>query len=598
MTASAAAAPRPGAEPAPDALREVAVIGAGPRGTAIVERLVAASSREDWRGPLVIHLIDPFVGLGGNVWRHDQGEVLLMNTATCETTMYPDESCRPSLPVPHRETLADFLEREGLAAADIAPRAAHGRYLAAVLARAQEEADPARVRIRTHATRVLDVSGDPEGPQRLLLEDGGVLEVDAVALALGHLATAPGPRSQVMEHAARRHGLAHVAPANPLDVDYASLLGCERVAVQGMGLNFYDAIGMLTEAAGGRFAPDPDSPSGLRYLPGGGEPQLVVGSRSGMLYRPKPDLRPYLPEPHIPRILTRERVLELSVRRDGLDHEADVMPLIVAELQRALTVSGFRDLAEESAILRILFPFGRRGGPITDAHARTVEVARRSLRDAAGPDPAWLLVFRVLTACRIQVNQLIDLGAYTTESVSRDIDGHLRNAFASWASGPPVVRMRQLLALEEAGLVRFTGPGMRVDVDEEAGCFVVTAGEDCRYECDGVLEAHLPGVELNAYTSPLLRAWRERGEARQDSWASRGTGRRVPTGSIAVDGLYAPIGKDERVHERRLMVGVPVSTAQPGSAITAAPGTSPQLLHHAEVVAGRLAVFAGALPPL
>ena len=76
------------------------------------------------------------------------------------------------------------------------------------------------------------------------------------------------------------------------------------------------------------------------------------------------------------------------------------------------------------------------------------------------------------------------------------------------------MRVRQLLALEEAGLVRFTGPGMRVDVDDEAGRFVVTAGEDCRYSCDGVLEAHLPGVELNAFTSPLLRAWRERGEAR------------------------------------------------------------------------------------
>ncbi|MFE5775957.1 FAD/NAD(P)-binding protein [Brachybacterium sp. NPDC056505] len=576
--------------------REVAVIGAGPRGTAIIERLVAASQRGDWQGLLEVHLVDPCAGLGGNVWRSDQGEVLLMNTATCQTTMYPDESCRPELPFPHTETLADFLAAEGLGPADIASRAAHGRYLAAVLERAVADADPARLRIRVHRTSALDVSGEPGAPQRVALEDGTELSVDAVALALGHLATAPGPRSQVMEHAAARHGLVHAAPANPLQVDFAGLLGRERVAVQGMGLNFYDAIGMLTDAAGGSFAPDAHAPSGLRYLPGGGEPQLVVGSRSGMVYRPKPDLRPYLPEPHEPRILTRERVLELSVRPDGLDHEADVMPLILAELQRALAVSGFRALAEESAILRILFPFGRRGGPIRDAHERTLEVFRRSLREAAEPDPAWLLVFRVLVACRIQVNQLIDLGAYTTESVARDIDGHLRNAFASWASGPPVLRVRQLLALEEAGLVRFTGPGMRVDVDEEAGSFVVTAGEDCRYACDGVLEAHLPGVELNAFTSPLLRAWRERGEARQDSWASRGTGRRVPTGSIAVDGLYAPIGKDGRVHERRLLVGVPVSTAQPGSAITAEPGTAPQLLHHAEVVARRLAAWGGVLP--
>ena len=67
------------------------------------------------------------------------------------------------------------------------------------------------------------------------------------------------------------------------------------------------------------------------------------------------------------------------------------------------------------------------------------------------------------------------------------------------------------------------------------------------------------------------------------------------TGSIAVDGLYAPIGTDDTVYERRLLVGVPVSTAQPGSAITAEPGTSPQLLRHAEAVAVRLARAGGAL---
>ena len=38
-----------------------------------------------------------------------------------------------------------------------------------------------------------------------------------------------------------------------------------------------------------------------------------------------------------------------------------------------------------------------------------------------------------------------------------------------------------------------------------------------------------------------------------------------------------------------------MSTAQPGSAITAEPGSSPQLLRHAEAVALRLARAGGAL---
>src|SRR5699024_7203756 len=96
---------------AADPARTGPVVGPGPRGTAIVERLVAASNGPHWRGGLTVHLIDPLVGRGGAVWRDDQPEVLLMNTTTCQTTMYPDESCHAVLPVPRAETLAEHLGR-------------------------------------------------------------------------------------------------------------------------------------------------------------------------------------------------------------------------------------------------------------------------------------------------------------------------------------------------------------------------------------------------------------------------------------------------------------------------------------------------------
>src|SRR5690625_5693959 len=112
-----------------------------------------------------------------------------------------------------------------------------------------------------------------------------------------------------------------------------------------MGLNFYDALGMLTQVAGGRFEPDDSAPSGLRYLPGGEEPRLIVGSRSGMVYRPKPDLTPEMPAPYTPQVLTGERVLELAGRAAGLDHERAVMPLMLAALRGAVQAVGPDDTA-------------------------------------------------------------------------------------------------------------------------------------------------------------------------------------------------------------------------------------------------------------
>ena len=292
---------------ASDPARTVAVVGAGPRGTAIIERLVAASTTPQWHGSLTVHLIDPLVGHGGAVWRDDQSEVLLMNTTTCQTTMYPDESCHALLPVPRSETLAEHLAGEGLRPTDFAPRAAHGRYLAHVLETAKAAAAPERLRIVEHAAEAVDVTGPADGTQRVRLSDGRVLRADAVALALGHLPTALGPRSQQLADAAERHGLVHLGPANPLEVDYAALLGRDAVAVQGMGLNFYDAIGMLTQVAGGRFEPDSAAASGLRYRPGGGEPRLVVGSRSAVPVDAERHLASTLRDPR--------RLLALSVQR-------------------------------------------------------------------------------------------------------------------------------------------------------------------------------------------------------------------------------------------------------------------------------------------
>ena len=44
-----------------------------------------------------------------------------------------------------------------------------------------------------------------------------------------------------------------------------------------------------------------------------------------------------------------------------------------------------------------------------------------------------------------------------------------------YASGPPPARLRQLLALADAGLVRFVGADMAVRADDETGAFVATS---------------------------------------------------------------------------------------------------------------------------
>lgn len=597
LTASPAADPR-----APEGTHtSIAIIGAGPRGVVALERLVAAVQEPGFRGSLTVHLIDPYVHSGGSVWRSDQTETLLMNTRTCDTTMYPDESTAPRFPIPaSAQTFAQFCEADGFEIDDFAPRRQHGRYITAV--REQALADAAAlpaIEIREYEGSVRDIERGDEDEQLLRIEPRDPaashigIAVDSVIFALGHLPTEVGIRARAFQDYAAAHDLAFAAPANPLDVDYKQFLGREKVAVQGMGLNFYDALGMIVEAAGGRFEADDTVPHGLRYVPGGQEPVLVVGSRTGMVYRPKPDTGPDLPKRHRPTVLTDEVIDELSSRLQGIDYEDDVLPLIFHELTDALASRGFTP-PEFDDVEAELFPLGRRAVSTEDAHARTVEVLRTAtVRSMREPDGRWLALFRALTAVKDQVNKLAERGAFSTGSYLRDIQGFLRNALASWTSGPPVIRGQQLLALVDAGLVEFTGPGMYIGKDVHSGRFLVHAGGTSAHLCDGLLMAHLPAVDLEAYTSPLIRSMVRRGDVVNARLATPQPDDAPATGSIEVAERLFPVTAAGDAVLDRFFLGVPVTAAQPGSAITAAPGAGAPLLRLAEQAVERLLVAEG-----
>src|SRR5205823_5308084 len=79
---------------------EIAVVGLGPRGLSVAERLCANAAELVAPGRrLVVHLVDPHLAEGGRVWRSTQDRLLLMNTVACQVTMFVDESVGCAGPV-------------------------------------------------------------------------------------------------------------------------------------------------------------------------------------------------------------------------------------------------------------------------------------------------------------------------------------------------------------------------------------------------------------------------------------------------------------------------------------------------------------------
>jgi hypothetical protein len=348
---------------------QVAVVGGGPRGTSVVERLIARHRALGAAAPdIVIHLIEPYEPGPGHIWRADQSRLFLMNTPSLYPTVVPVGSVAGSVAagpvavsfdewrVRGKEGLvpglddADVEECARLSSRDFPSRALYGRYLTWVFGELVRQAGPG-VSVVHHRKEAVGMgpAGNDDGDGgdstagadgtgrsgaaagaarrwRIILDDGSQLEVDDVVLAVGHLAATLTPEQDKLQDAAARHGLQYWAPAVPADVAWHRLPAGKTVLIRGLGLNFFDAMIQLTEGRGGRFSQRDDGR--LDYEASGREPRLVAASRRGVPYRAKAELDSYIPRSVTLRFCTPERVLAFRGAgvQPGFDH--DIWPLL------------------------------------------------------------------------------------------------------------------------------------------------------------------------------------------------------------------------------------------------------------------------------
>ncbi|HSN36902.1 MAG TPA: FAD/NAD(P)-binding protein, partial [Arthrobacter sp.] len=247
-----------------------AVIGAGPRGTSVLERLLANWVPSGPDATLHIDVIDPYPAGPGHVWQPGQSRLYLMNTQSFYPTVIPEDTglARPlaghtfdrwrelQQDRPHPSlTAEDCAELAGLGSADFPSRAIYGRYLRSTLAELLSRL-PAGATVAFHDTAATSVrraaahrdAGD-DGRVRfdVGLAGGADLTVDSVVLALGHLESRLNPEQRQFRAAAQELGLLYLPPAVPADVDWSMVPAVKPVLVRGMGLNFFDAMGQLTE---------------------------------------------------------------------------------------------------------------------------------------------------------------------------------------------------------------------------------------------------------------------------------------------------------------------------------------------------------------
>ncbi|MER5433394.1 FAD/NAD(P)-binding protein [Streptomyces sp. NPDC002588] len=597
------------------------MVGAGPRGTSVLERLCASAPELLPPGVrLTVHVVDPDPPGPGRVWRTGQSPQLLMNTVASQVTLFTDESvdcAGPIRPGPSLHAWAD-----GALGPDEYPTRAHyGRYLEWVFARAVREAPPS-VRVETHAARAVRLDDAADGRQVLTLDDGGVLlGLSAVVLAQGHLPVIADAAGQRHTAYAERHGLRHVPPANPADVDLSGIAPGEPVLLRGLGLNFFDHMALLTTGRGGRFVHTGTGSSvdgGLRYVPSGREPRLYAGSRRGIPYQARGDNAKGPYGRHTPLVLTPEVIAGLRKRADSgeaPDFLAEIWPLVAKEVEtvyyatllgrtdprRAGFVDRFLAAAhrdpEEARVLDefgvaradrwswdlISRPYTGRSfahpGQWRDwllGHLRR-DAAEAARGNVDGPLKAALDVLRDL---RNELRLIVDHGGLAGTSRRDHLDRWYTPLNAFLSIGPPRRRIEELAALVAAGVVEVLGP--RLEVREEDGAWRARSPEvpGSAVRVTTLVEARLPEPELRRTADDLLARLLKTGRCRPHTVDGYLTG-----GLDVTPRPYHLIDRQGRSHAKRFAFGVPTEGVHWVTAAGARPGVDSVTLSDADAVA-------------
>ncbi|RLK47910.1 FAD/NAD(P)-binding protein [Microbacterium telephonicum] len=592
----------------------IAVVGGSVRGTSLVERLVSHAAQMHGDVPVEITVFDPHPPGSGRIWRDGQPQTLIMNTVAAQSTVFLDDSVEVEGPRIAGPTLAQWCA--DVVAAPAAEAAALPAPVAAEAARTRDDSSPSRLlyghylrwafaRIVAAAPASVTVTVVParvdalarEGRGWRLTANGTRYAADAVVLAVGWL-----ERDDVAVHPRI------VPPGNPIDQDLSAVTPGETVAIRGLGMGFFDTLSLLTEGRGGRFSDDL-----TRYEPSGREPRIVAGSRRGVPYRAKPAFGapPFFPAQRI----LRAALPALHARRP-VDFARDVLPLIerdaqydhytaldrvrpgavtdLAALQSALVAGDPVDLdtlvpdgADRLDLHRAAAPLevrgddgGRRGA---NADAEVAAFVRADAAQAAlGADSPVKLGLHSYAAARGALIDLVAFGGVTAASFPAY--RRFLAVAASFGSGPPLRRARQLLALHDAGIVTFTGPAMAV-LPHATGVRVTAPGLPAPVEASRLVEAWLPTPTVAHTADPLLRSLRDAGFAR--AWRHRvDDGDGVTSDALDIrpaDG--AVIGGDGEVVPGLFSVGVPHEDIRVFTIIAPVPGTNSSVLRETDAAA-------------
>jgi uncharacterized NAD(P)/FAD-binding protein YdhS len=573
----------------------VVIVGAGPRGLGMLERVTALYADRAPGWGLHVHMVDPGEP-GQGTHSSFQPDHLLTNTVAGQLTLFTDASVRDSGPIKPGPSLLEWARAVGYRRVsgryvrtpsdgeeidqnDYPPRVLLAEYLTFVydgLARSL----PANVRLTHHRCLAENIESLDDGRLRVVISGGFAIVADCVVMTTGHTenrASEEDERLEAQVAAARRRNpkLRYFRSVDPIAI-LRSVSSDALVCIQGIGLTAYDVVSELTLGRDGRFFPAGDRR--LRYQPSGREPHMILCSRQGIPFAARGVNQKGISGLHRPVFFTRawvdgvRRAKEAATGSGKLDYHADLWSMLKKEmcfvydstlLGAPIDPASYApSAAAERAIAEMFSPLGAERfedeGAFADAVRRHTErdLDHAFAGNVQGPVKAATDVLRDV---RDYIRYAVDYGGLTEESHRRFLN-EVMPVMYRLSAGAPKERNMELLALIDAGIARFgPGPNPQLLLDETRARFVLRSTRldrpaekypdvviRARIDCAVYPEKQLSVLIRNMLRGGLVRPYMNGG---------------FHPGGIDVDAAQNVIDASGRVHRNLWALGIVVEGA-------------------------------------
>ncbi len=509
----------------------IAVIGMGPRGTSLLERIITYVDKLGRYEDIELFLFDKNNTFGSGCHNSELSEHLLVNTIAGQITMFFGEGMKDYGPIYegknfyewHQENIdpetkkSDYLTRRDL-----------GEYLKYFYFIQIERMNKLKIKYHELTENVVDVK--EQNNNVVVYTNKKKYSVDSCVLSMGH------------QEKKIKSNLIYDQLLNTKIIK--SFTENKKIALQGMGLSAFDIISECTEGLGGRFEKNIDGT--LNYIVSGKEPKIYMYSKTGLPLSGKA----YNGNSEFvyKSVYFNESAIDkLKEKHKQLDFEKHVLPLIKKEISYAYKMkSGKDDLDIEK-----FFKYEILNSKSTEEYKEdfmnhlSEDIKQCDLGKFDSPVKFCQDIIRDL---RNIVRYAINEKGLTSESYKQFIE-KWHPIFTKICVGPPSIRLKQLEALIKAEICSIDfGKKPIVTCKDKIKLESSFENENNSIEVDYLIKGRIPNINFNNSEDLLIN-----NITQEYSLFQR---KDFVHGGLEIDKNYRIISKDGTISENLYALGL------------------------------------------